>query len=89
MILQELLLKWGGDPRCRVVFPDSSDGGTLASELRSKYARPPVVAAITRPCPAISPLSPSMRIGFVQPNSLMLAAICAIWASECVREFEA
>ena len=35
----------------------------------------------TRPCPAMIPLSPSTSTGLVQPNSRMLAAICATWAS--------
>ena len=40
-----------------------------------------------RPWPAMMPSAPSSRIGFVNPNSLMLAAICAICSSECVRGF--
>lgn len=31
-----LLLRWGGDPRCRVIFIDSSDAKSLASELRGE-----------------------------------------------------
>lgn len=46
---KELLLKWGGDPRCRVIFMDASDPGSLAAELRQKYTTPPVIATITRP----------------------------------------
>lgn len=46
---KELLLKWGGDPRCRVIFVDGSDPGSLAAELRQKYTAPPVIATITRP----------------------------------------
>lgn len=45
---KELLLKWGGDPRCCVVFIDSSDVGTLAADLRMKYSNPPVIATITK-----------------------------------------
>jgi hypothetical protein len=37
----------------------------------------------------MTPLSPSTRIGFVQPNSRIEAAISATWASECVRAFRA
>jgi hypothetical protein len=37
----------------------------------------------------MTPLSPSTRIGFVQPNSLMLAAILATCAALCVRAFRA
>lgn len=49
-LAKELLLKWGGDPRCRVVFVDSSDPGSLAAELRQKASgSPPVIATITRP----------------------------------------
>ena len=44
-------------------------------------------AASRRPWPAIMPALLSTRIGFVKPNSRMLAAICATWASECVRGF--
>ena len=44
---------------------------------------------MTRPCPAMMPLSPSTNTGLVQPNSRMLAAICATWASECVRGLRA
>jgi len=44
---KELLLRWGGDPRCRVIFPDDVDVDSLAAELRSKTH--PIVATITRP----------------------------------------
>ena len=39
--------------------------------------------------PGDDPLSPSTNTGLVQPNSLMLAAICATWASEWVRGLRA
>lgn len=29
-----LLLRWGGDPRCRVVFTDTPEAKSLAAELR-------------------------------------------------------
>src|SRR5262249_3184074 len=35
-------------------------------------------AASALPCPAIIPSASSMRIGLINPNSLMLAAICLI-----------
>ena len=31
-----LLLRWGGDPRCRVVFIDTPEAKSLAAELRGK-----------------------------------------------------
>ena len=31
-----LLLRWGGDPRCRVVFIDAPEAKSLAAELRGK-----------------------------------------------------
>ena len=34
-----------------------------------------------------APPSSPTSAGFVQPHSLMLAAMAAIWASECVRAF--
>jgi cleavage and polyadenylation specificity factor subunit 2 len=46
---KELLLKWGGDPRSRVLFVDTSDKGSLAAELREKHRNPPVVVTVTRP----------------------------------------
>jgi hypothetical protein len=33
------------------------------------------------------PPSSSTKMAEVNPHSLMLAASCAIWSSECVREF--
>ena len=46
---KELLLLWGGDPRCRVIFTDASDPGSLAVELRAKFPNPPVIAGISQP----------------------------------------
>ncbi len=46
---KDLLLRWGGDPRCRVIFTDVSDAGSLAAELRAKYGSPPVISTVTRP----------------------------------------
>lgn len=43
---RQLLLRWGGDPKCRVLFTDISDSDSLAAELRSQL--PPVIATITR-----------------------------------------
>ena len=31
-----LLLRWGGDPRCRVVFIDATEAKSLAAELRGE-----------------------------------------------------
>ena len=44
-------------------------------------------AARSLPWPAMTPLFPSTRIGFVNPNSRMLAAICAICLAVCVLAF--
>jgi hypothetical protein len=52
-------------------------------------ARPSLRAASSRPWPAITPRSPSTRIGLVKPNSRIEAAICATCASEWVRAFRA
>src|SRR5215217_5527899 len=46
-------------------------------------------AASTLPCPAIIPSAPSMRTGLINPNSLMLTAICLICMAVCVRGFRA
>jgi Cft2 family RNA processing exonuclease len=43
---RQLLMRWGGDPRSRVVFTDISESGTLAAELRAQA--PPVIATIVR-----------------------------------------
>ena len=56
----------------------------LAS-IHGNSSIPSFFAAITRPCPAIMPLSPSMIIGFKKPNSLMLEAICSTCSSLWVR----
>ena len=50
-------------------------------------AIPRLRAASNLPCPAITPSSPSTRIGLVQPNARIEAAISATCASECVRAF--
>ena len=44
---KELLLKWGGDPRSRIIFTDESDKGSFAYEIRSKV--PPIVVTVTTP----------------------------------------
>lgn len=44
---KEILLRWGGDPRCRVIFTDASETNSLGYELRT--AVPPVVVTINRP----------------------------------------
>ncbi|CAM9098821.1 unnamed protein product, partial [Ectocarpus fasciculatus] len=43
---RQLLLRWGGDPKCLVLFPDMSEDGSLANELRSQAQ--PVIATIMR-----------------------------------------
>ena len=47
---------------------------------------PSLIAALARPCPAMIVPSSSMRMGFVNPYSLMDAQIWATCSSECVRE---
>ncbi len=44
---KDLLLRWGGDPRCRVIFTDVSTPNTLAAELRTQT--PPILATVTKP----------------------------------------
>jgi cleavage and polyadenylation specificity factor subunit 2 len=44
---KELLLKWGGDPRCRIIFTDSSDSSSLAHKLRTQM--PPIFITVTKP----------------------------------------
>lgn len=44
---KELLLKWGGDPRSRIIFTDESDRGSFAYEIRSKV--PPIVVTVNKP----------------------------------------
>ncbi len=41
-----LLLRWGGDPKSRVIFSDLSEVDSLASELRGQD--PPVIATVVR-----------------------------------------
>ena len=60
-----------------------------ASSITGTRSSPSFLAASTRPCPAMMPFAPSTSTGFVQPNSRMLAAICATWASEWVRGLRA
>lgn len=44
-----LLLRWGGDPKCRVLFVDNSDPHSLASDLRSQDGSAgPVIATVVR-----------------------------------------
>ena len=72
---------WGACPGARLSPGLGSITGTRSS--------PSFLAASTRPCPAMIPSSPSTSTGLVQPNSLMLAAICATCASEWVRGLRA
>src|ERR1035437_7525728 len=50
---------------------------------------PTSFAASTLPCPAMIPLVPSINIGLINPNSLMLAWICLICFAVCVLGFRA
>ena len=44
--------------------------------MTGTVASPSFLAASSRPWPAMMPFSPSTRIGLVQPNARMEAAIC-------------
>lgn len=46
---KELLLRWGGNPLCRVIMTDSPDEGTLAAELKTKLNSPPIICSVYRP----------------------------------------
>ena len=47
---KELLLKWGGDPRCKVIFTDNYlDPGSLAHEIRQQYMNPPIIVTVAKP----------------------------------------
>ena len=48
---KELLLKWGGDPRCKVIFTDSHawDESSLSAELCAKSLTPPIIATVVKP----------------------------------------
>jgi cleavage and polyadenylation specificity factor subunit 2 len=54
---KELLLKWGGDPRCRIIFIDgdssssSSSSGTksFAQELKKLALTPPIITTVNVP----------------------------------------
>ena len=51
-LAKALLLRWGGDPRCKVIFTDSplaDDKSSLAAELRQKGVTLPVVAVVSAP----------------------------------------
>jgi cleavage and polyadenylation specificity factor subunit 2 len=53
-LAKELLIRWGGDPRCAVIFADQNSeyeiaGGTLANEIRSQINSPPIIAMISKP----------------------------------------
>jgi hypothetical protein len=64
---------------CASLRPESSITGTSCM--------PSFRAASSRPWPAMMPFLPSTRIGLVQPNSRMEAAISATCRSEWVRAF--
>lgn len=43
---KELLLRWGGDPRCKVLFTDQPETNTLAGEIRQLISTPPIIATV-------------------------------------------
>jgi hypothetical protein len=61
--------------------------GQVSSTITGTSVSPNFRAARRRPWPAMIPALVSTRIGLLNPNSAMLAAIWAICASECVRGF--
>lgn len=46
---KELLLKWGGDPRSRVIYFDRPDQGSLISIIQDLMNKPPIIVNLTRP----------------------------------------
>lgn len=48
-LAKELLLQWGGDPRCCVIFSDYSDVSSLAMAVRATAPGAPVVVSLQRP----------------------------------------
>ncbi len=48
-LAKELLCKWGGDPRCKILFVDQSDAGSLAADLRQLSLSPPIITTIHIP----------------------------------------
>jgi Cft2 family RNA processing exonuclease len=49
---KELLLLWGGDPRCKVIFTDplvASDSSTLTGKIISQIDSPPIVVDVNKP----------------------------------------
>jgi hypothetical protein len=60
-----------------------------ASRIAGTEASPSRFAARTRPWPATRTPAASTSTGFTKPNSAIEAAICATWASLCVRALAA
>jgi hypothetical protein len=48
-LAKELLLRWGGNPLCRVILTDDTDQGSLARELAKQMRAPPIVMTVYRP----------------------------------------
>lgn len=46
---KEMLLKWGGDPRCSVMFVDTPDQFSLGEELINLSKAPPIITTVFRP----------------------------------------
>jgi hypothetical protein len=68
---------------------ESEQGVRWSTRTVGTSLMPMSFAASTLPCPAIIPSAPSMRTGLINPNSLMLTAICLICLAVCVRGFRA
>jgi Cft2 family RNA processing exonuclease len=43
---KELLLRWGGDPRCKVLFTDAAEANTLGYQIRQLLSKPPIIASV-------------------------------------------
>jgi Cft2 family RNA processing exonuclease len=47
---KQLLLRWGGDPRSKVIFTESlKQDKTLATEIRNKIGQPPLIVSVNKP----------------------------------------
>lgn len=47
-LAKELLLRYGGDPRTKVIYVDTPEAGSLAATLKEMAARPPIIVNLSR-----------------------------------------
>ena len=45
---KELLLRWGGDPRCKVIFTSEPEASSLGAEVLSQINNPPVIVNVMK-----------------------------------------